>query len=553
MGGVSTRREWMFVALTAIAATVLAQIPYALGYLLAREGTEYTGLLVNVEDVTYLVAMEQGFRGSWGYRILFTTEPHSPALIYGFYLLLGHISRTLNIDLITTWNLARVAADLVLFLVTFGFISAFLCDSIQKRIAYLLALFGSGFDWGLFPFERPEITGGAPIDFRIPDSHLFFTALTYPHAAIGTAMILAEFWLWLEARRRCDWRFSIAAGIVCLGIGVIYPFLIYLIAGVLIAHWLYLTWSSRRIRKRDLSYLIVIFAFPVPLYAYYASVLLKDPVFRTWEAQSLLFSPNPLHYLLAYGVMLLLAAPVVRYDFAEKLFRDERTIDWTFLWIWIGVVALLLYAPLNAQRRFIQGIQVPLAILATGGLVGIVLPRLLRTSLVRLLISHRGYALDGIQRMLIVVFLLFMSIGNWVVFLRLVAVTSIEQPDGLFRPQREIEAAEWLRESTFPEEAVLSDYVTGAYIPVRAGNTVFVGQRYETSRFEDKLAAVHSFFQASTDDAWRKSLLRQYNVRFVYAGERERNLGGFDPGAVDYLERVYANSQVSIYAFVESK
>ncbi len=45
---------------------------------------------------------------------------------------------------------ARVVADLILFLVTFKFISAFLHDAHARWVAYWLALFGSGGKGGLF-------------------------------------------------------------------------------------------------------------------------------------------------------------------------------------------------------------------------------------------------------------------------------------------------------------------------------------------------------------------------------------------------------------------
>ena len=76
---------------------------------------------------------------------------------------------------------------------------------------------------------------------------------------------------------------------------------------------------------------------------------------------------------------------------------------------------------------------------------------------------------------------------------------------------------------------------------------MFVGQRYETIRFEEKRAAAEKFFDAATDDAWRAARLREYRIAYVFWGKAERDLGKFDPENASYLERVFANEQARIY------
>jgi len=94
---------------------------------------------------------------------------------------------------------------------------------------------------------------------------------------------------------------------------------------------------------------------------------------------------------------------------------------------------------------------------------------------------------------------------------------------------------------------VLSSYWTGSFIPARAGNIVFVGQRYETVHFDEKRTAAVKFFDAATDDAWRVALLREYRIAYVFWGKAERDLGAFDPERASYLQRVFANDEARIY------
>ena len=552
----STHRDWLIAIVIAVCAVGVLQIPYALGYLFAPPDKEYTGLLINVEDYSYYAIMLQGYNGAWQYHIQFTPEEHAPAFLYGFYLALGHLARGLNVTIVTAWHGARVVAALILFLVVFGFIGIFLRDPSQRLCAYALAVFGSGFDWVLLPFEHFEIVGGAPVDFRMPEAHLFYTAMTYPHISFCIALLLVSFWLWLKAFRRKQLRYALAVGIVNLAIGIVYPFLIYLVAAVLGAYWLVAVLRARRILWRELGYLALAGVFAAPLYAYYEYVLMTNVVFRAWDAQAVTASPNPLHYLLAYGVMLALAALVFKpfwqasFGSASPSDSPEQGNDFPFLWIWVIIAALLLYAPLNAQRRFLQGLQVPLATLATLGLFTVALPRIEQTRLFRVIAGRPGYTALGLRRLLIVFLLIGMSTANVIVLVRLSAFTAVEQTDALFRPRTEIQAVDWLRDHTARTDLVLGAYWTGSLIPARAGNAVFVGQRYETTRFEEKISLLEKFFDASATDAWREALLSEYHVAYVFVGPRERALGEFDPERAGYLALSYSNAEVRIYRVI---
>ena len=233
--------------------------------------------------------------------------------------------------------------------------------------------------------------------------------------------------------------------------------------------------------------------------------------------------------------MLALAAPTVR---KEKF---------DFLWMWIILAAILLYAPISAQRRFVEGVQVALAIVATAGLYDVILPRLEQTRRFRALAARPGYSMDGLRRLVITFVIVILSMASGVVLLDAVMLTTVQQPDVFFRTRAELQAVNWLRDHTARRDVVLAAYPTGSLIPARAGNAVFVGQRYETNQFADKLAQTDRFFSAQTDDVWRRDLLTRYRVGYVWFGARERALGGFDPTRADYLESLFSYSVTILF------
>jgi hypothetical protein len=48
-------------------------------------------------------------------------------------------------------------------------------------------------------------------------------------------------------------------------------------------------------------------------------------------------------------------------------------------------------------------------------------------------------------------------------------------------------------------------------------------------------------------DEQRRALLREYEVRFVFHGPDERQLGEFDPAEAPYLALRYQNEDTAVY------
>ena len=76
---------------------------------------------------------------------------------------------------------------------------------------------------------------------------------------------------------------------------------------------------------------------------------------------------------------------------------------------------------------------------------------------------------------------------------------------------------------------------------------VFVGHGPETVGSDQKQQLASQFFKAETDDQWRRALLAEYNIRYLYFGPNERTLGDFSPDKASYLTQKYDNGSVQIY------
>lgn len=531
----------------ALATAVLGLIPYWLGNLLAAHDLVYMQLIMNPEDAqTYWAKMLQGYDGAWLYTITFTPEPHGAAGVGIFYVWLGQLARGLGVSLTAVWHGSRFVASIILFLTIFRFVATFLADGRSRWTAYLLSIFGSGMGWLLFVLGQNYWLGAFPVDFKQPGAHIFFTALTFPHISLGTAVILFDILVLKKISNQFSangkqWRLAVLAGLANVVLGIAYPFLIYIVAATAVFTYALLVWQNRKILWQTGWQIATIFLIPAPLYLYYLSVWRSNEVFRLWDAQAgTPAAPWP-HYLIAFGPMLLLAVL-----FYWK--KPEKRPQFIILWLWILTAALLLYSPLNAQRRFIQGVHVPLAVLASAGFVQIVLPRWQNGRFWQKLITHPRYETAKLRRFVIMLFLLGMSLSNIYLWLDVTRIAALTQPDLFFRPSVELEAIDWLRENGEGTAVILGSYQTGNLVAAQAGQRVMLGHWAETVDFVGKETAVNQFFQSDTSHAWRQDLIHKFEINYIWYGPREQALGEFDPATANYLAIFFQNNSITIYS-----
>lgn len=533
--------DWAAIGLAAIALIVTA-LPYILGYLWPHTGKEFGGVVMNFEDsYSYLAKMRQGQEGSLLYQIPFTSEEHDGALIGTFYFFWGWSARLTGWPLIFWWHLSRIFCSALLLLVAYLFASQFLKDWSQRLFAFSLAIFGSGLGWFVLLVQGPLTPEKIIPDFRMPEAHPFFTLLTFPHFSFATALLLATFLLVLLYLEKGSRRYSLGAGVTALLMTVALPYLALALAWILA---LYLGILLIRKEGPDASRILGLWpvaVFPLPSLLYFASVLATNPVFGEWWEQATTPSPPLWDYALAFGIILLLALPAFK-----SAWREKGSL---FLAIWTLGIILLLYLPLNPQRRMIQGAHIPLSILATMGTYNYFLTWLEKSGIFAKIVTWRPerYKAKSLKKFaLILLFLLTLPSNLYIV--GSLGLTMIRGDFPFFRDKEEVEVVDWLAANAPEDAIVLSSYETGSYIPSRAGARVFIGHWAETTGFQRKLAAVDRFFAETTPDEWRIEFLRGNGIDYLFYGPREGVLGRFHPEGAPYLEQVFANNLVTVYS-----
>jgi uncharacterized membrane protein len=125
------------------------------------------------------------------------------------------------------------------------------------------------------------------------------------------------------------------------------------------------------------------------------------------------------------------------------------------------------------------------------------------------------------------------------------------EPAPIYRDSGEMAALDWLNQRVKSDDVVLAAYETGNYLPARVKARAFVGHGPESVHADEKKTLVARFFDAGTDDAWRRRLLAQYGVDYVFWGPAEQDLGGFDLGKAAYLDSVYQSGAYALFEVAE--
>jgi hypothetical protein len=270
---------------------------------------------------------------------------------------------------------------------------------------------------------------------------------------------------------------------------------------------------------------VVLFSGPALLYGYW--IYVTNPAMVGWAAQNLTPAPPVSDLVLGYGLVGLLAIP------GAVLVLRRRDVGGLALLAWSLGTLILVYLPLDLQRRLLSGLGVPLSVLAGIGLSRWLLSRLTA----------------GRARLVAAATVGFSLLGN--LFLLLVLSAGVLKADRqadlfarLYLTRDESSAMQWLLAHA-QGEVVLAAPRTGMLLPGRAGVRVLAGHPFETIDAQVKQAQAEAFFRGELSaDEWRE-LKARYHIRYVFVGPTERALG--DGRYLGEMEPAFQVGEVTIY------
>jgi hypothetical protein len=542
------RRTLLF----ALLFLILTTIPYLIAWAQQGDDWRFSGFLFGVEDGnSYLGKMRLGGRGVWDFYLFYTPEPHNAvSLVFLPYILPGQVVGALIPEtdpahttvLILTFQVMRLLCFVLLIFVLDRFISAFIRSENARLLALVLATIGGGLGWLV------SFTGTLPPEFYIPEGFGFLVVFGLPHLALARAALLGGLLLLFKSLEplgrqknsspitRYSLLIPILAGLCWLIVGLSVPFYVVILYCILGA-WGVAAWARERRFPTALFLRCVIAAgITFPLFLYYTAAFSSNPAFEVWSVQNSLPSPSPLQYALAYSVIGIPALMGMVWAWRRARLR----IRYVLLIGWVVIVPILVYLPINVQRRMAEAVIVPLAILAASGI----------ETWARQKVSRKWIARGWIVAA---------SLSTTILLLgSIVAASSPHRP--LFRPAAEITAFDWLNRNSLPDEVVLAAVETGNVLPAYTHLRPFMGHGPETLEWQHKTALVEEFFgnQMSADERAMlynsvclesQPALCSAPIRYVIYGPLERTLApeGMLPNWVEEWTLIYDEDDYQIY------
>lgn len=488
MRGHIERHEWRWVAIFAVVIMFLTSLPYWIGWSRTDATWTFGGFIYGIEDGhSYLGKMRLGARGDLNFHLFYTPEAHDPEpLIFLPYLVPGFIvgsfidstDPALTPTLLGVFHLMRIAFGILMIVMVYAFAAEFLDKPNERRLATILAVIGGGLGWLLILTGQGDLYGSLPAEFYIPEGFSWLILLGIPHLALARAALMGGLLALIAASRRKNWIGMAVVAAVCWGVmALAVPFYLPIIYCIVGAWGLASIIRDRRFPTTLFIRAVTACGLTLPLFGYYAYIFANNPAFAVWSAQNDLPSPYPLHYLLAYGLLAILAALAVRRLWSHEDNRYRLLIGW------LVIVPILVYLPINVQRRMSEAIIVPLAILAA-----LTLTKLKPTVRIPAVVILAASS----------VVLLFTSF--------LAATTSI---DPIHRTSSELRMLNWLAANAEADAVILSSVKTGNILPAYTDLTTFMGHGPETLFWKTKTAQLEQFFNGEMTDETAEQLLRE--------------------------------------------
>jgi hypothetical protein len=498
--------EWRWVITVSIVIITLISIPFfwALWVDASNPDVAFTGLLFNpIDGGTYLSKIELGKAGFWR-----TYFQHSPLADEGAYLDilytgLGNLSRYLGLSNILTFHAARLFSVFLMCLALYQFGSVVWRRVRTRRLFFVWLMFGSGFGWLL-----TILNVTASPDLTIPEAFPLYSALVNAHFPLAFAMIAISAGIIIRAFRpgfKEDPNVQnggLTLLLSTLGLAVIAPHAVVSITsglGLMIAIKVI---ASRKLEIRPFRWLMVMVLPAVPIALYYMAEVRYNPAVAAWSAQNVTLTPNPMIYFAGYGIPLLVALPSI-----YRAVRNFEPDGDQFMLLWLLSIFVLVYIPVDPQRRFSIGAMIPITYFAIRTLDS------LRQRTKRVTQQNRiAAALIGSSSLTYM--LLIFALG-------LFSASATEDP--LFYIDADYRSAfAWIHEDGTPQDVVLADPTISVWVPGKAGTRVIYGHPYETINAEYNEAQLEGWLDADTsDDPLCADVLSEFAVDYVVIGPLE--------------------------------
>lgn len=532
-----TQKEKKFIFLASTLVLLLSSLTFLSGWVFS--GNDFfngRGYLAAPDKMIYLSQIEEAAQGHFLLHNLYTSEPQI-GYFSPLWLALGLFSRLTGLAPLLTFHFFRILLGYIFLFLLYFFLAKIFSQVSWRRASFLVLCFSSGL--GVFTVFRPWTTENIisyfGSDLWFSEGNVFLTLVHSPLFIFSQICLLLIFWWSLERISQAKWKEVLAVAALALLLGFTHPYdllIIYVVLGVwqLVNFVLKKEWSWQIALK-----LAAIFTISALSLLYFLWLKEASPGFAGWADQNQTLSPRILNYLIGYGLIILAFVP------GAYLALRSRNQYFKFLALWGLASWLMLYFPIQFQRRLGNSMHLPMVI------VGILWLKYLwqKYQASRFFLFFQKRKIIRTFLLEIIIFLLISTnlflIGTEFFFrstLRNFFYLTAEEKLGL----------NWLKQNLSKNDLLLSENMTGNLIPAFTGRYVYLGHGHQTNNWLAKKAKVEEwFFKTDNDDQNKHQWLKREGIDYVYFSSNEKKLGDFNPFRKDYLSLAWQEGEVAIF------
>jgi hypothetical protein len=458
-----------------------------MGFSLQNDNYEFSGFIIGVGDGnSYLAKMMLGANGEWLFTTPYTAYPQMKFFAFFPYLLLGKLAGNpeQTLQLITLFHLFRWVGIVFLIFETFRFSSIFVKDRNTSLLITVLLVFGGGLGWLAIIFPG-MVNYRLPLEFYSPETFGFLSVFSLPHLLFARAFLYKSFrtLLLIVDKPNFSIKQFLLSGSSLLLSGIFQP--INLFIGCFVMGIFFLVKS---IREKAYSINIkkyILWIIPAsPLFFYNFFSFLFDPYLSTWQDQNRIISPPVIDYLLAYGVGVIILILVYKRGLSHQI--NNRL----FLNIWIILIPVLIYFPVNIQRRLTEGVWLCFCVY-----IGI------------FIMANKKLSLKFLLFLVFILSTLLFTIGSFQ------TIQHIDSP--IYSSKSIIEVGKYLQNEVMIGDVVLAPFDESNLLPAHVPVKVITGHGPESKNLSEITEKLDLFYQGELSLKETQEFLELFNIKFI--------------------------------------
>lgn len=482
---------------------------------------EYNGApLVNQGDYfVYLSYIEQG-KNNVFVKNLYDYQAESSPLFSPLWFGVGQVA--ILVGNIVSYHIFRIIFTGLFIAVVWWWLKQIFDNYKQRLFTLMMLLFSGGL--GIFFLSLWPNADISPVDLWVSESNTFLSLNQGPLFSLSQILILSVLGLFIKGYKTKNTKLIFSSSILNLFLIIIHPYEL-VIVNILLSLWAIFKYIATK-DKIVFKYIGAIYISSILAGLYYLW-LLQDPSMAKYNANNIVASRNILEYIFGFGGLLVLSTLGIYYSFKNKLL-DNDYLKMIIIWSVAGWI--MVYLPLDFNRRLSNGWHMPMTILSSLALFYFYkkIPNLLRYGFIAVLVIILSF--DTLYQ----------------IALNTNDVYSGQNKNSFYINKARKITYEIINKNTTNESIILTRGIDGNWLPAFVSAKVYMGHIAQTWQTELKNKEVYDLWTSHQDiSGW----LKAKNIDFIFASSQ--HIPEFDDikwlAKENYIRPIINNNEFIFY------